>query len=115
MGYFSTLSAPKAPKVCFSRRRRRREKFLSTFFEIFGKFVNKNEIKSDFWGVVCRYILKISKKSPILGKKYFSTGPKISKVFLHRCPHPPHISDICMIDGNSELVLSFKNIIEGLI
>ena len=47
MGYFSTLSAPKAPKVCFSRRRRRREKFLSTFFEIFGKFVDKCAIKSD--------------------------------------------------------------------
>ena len=30
------------------RRRRRREKFLSTFFEIFGKVVNKNAIKSDF-------------------------------------------------------------------
>ena len=57
---------------------RRREKFLSTFFEIwkcfrtffefFGKFVNKNAIKRDFWGFVGRYISKISKKSPFLGK-----------------------------------------------
>ena len=38
---------------------------------------------------MCRYISKISKKSPILGKKYFSTGLKISKVFLHRWGHPP--------------------------
>ena len=60
--YFYTFSAPKAPKMGFLRRRRRREKFLSTFFEIFGKFVNKNAIKSDFWGVVGRYISKISKK-----------------------------------------------------
>ena len=45
-----------------------------TFFEFFGKFVNKNAIKSDFWGVVCRYISKISKKIPDFGQK----------VFLHR-------------------------------
>ena len=89
LGYFYTFSAPKAPKMCFLRRRRRREKFLSTFFEIFGKFVNKNAIKSDFWGVVCRYISKISKKSSILGKKYFYTRTKISKVFLQRWGHPP--------------------------
>ena len=45
----------------FLRRRRRREKFLSTFFEIFGKFVNRDAIKSDFWGVVGRYVSKISR------------------------------------------------------
>ena len=77
------------------RRQRRREKFLSTFFEIFGKFVNKNAIKSDFWGVVCRYISKISKKSLISGKKYFYTRTKISKVLLQRWGHlpPKNISD----------------------
>ena len=73
----------------FRRRRRRREKFLSTFFEIFGKFVNKNAIKNDFWGVVCRYISKISKKSSILEKKYFYTRTKIWKVLLQRWGHPP--------------------------
>ena len=50
------------------RHRRRREKFLSTFFEIFGKFVNKNAIKSDFRCVVGRYISKISKNRRFWGK-----------------------------------------------
>ena len=72
------FAAPKAPRKIFEH-----------FFEIFGKFVNKNAIKSDFWGVVCRYISKISKKSSILGKKYFYTRRKISKVFLQRWGHPP--------------------------
>ena len=96
LGYFYTFSAPKAPKTCFLQRRRCREKFLSTFFEIFGKFVNKNAIKSDFWGVVCRYISKISKKSLILGKKYFYTRTKISKVLLQRWGHPTP-KNICAI------------------
>ena len=43
------------------RRRRRREKFLSTFFEIFVKFVNKNAIKSDFWGDCVEVSRKFSK------------------------------------------------------
>ena len=89
LGYFYTYSTPKEPKTCFSRHRRLRKKFLSTFFEIFGKFVNKNAIKSDFWGDLCRSISKIFEKSSFLAKKYFSTGPKISKVFLHRCRYPP--------------------------
>ena len=50
---------------------------MRTFFEIFGKFVNKNAIKSDFWSAVGRYISKISKKSPFLGKKYIYQLPKI--------------------------------------
>ena len=37
LGYFVTFSASKAPR-----------KFFKHFFEIFGKFVNKNAIKSDF-------------------------------------------------------------------
>ena len=41
------FAAPKAPRKIFEH-----------FFEIFGKFVNKNAIKSDFWGVVGRYISK---------------------------------------------------------
>ena len=70
LGFIYTFSAPKAPKTCFPRRRRRREKFLSTFFEIFGKFVNKNAIKSDFWGDLCRSISKIFEKSSFLAKKF---------------------------------------------
>ena len=70
------------------RRRRRREnslstffeilKFYSTFFEIFEIFVGKNAIKSDFWGVVGRYISKISKEYPFWGKMHLPS----SKNFL---------------------------------
>ena len=78
------------------RRRRRREKFLSTFFEIFGKFVNKNAIKSDFWGVVCRYISKISKKIPDFGQKVFLHRAKFRKYFSTGAltPLPKNSSDI---------------------
>ena len=51
LGYFYTFSAPKAPR-----------KFFEHFCQIFGKFVNKNVVKSDFWGVICRYISKGLKK-----------------------------------------------------
>ena len=83
----------------FSRRRSLREKFLSTFFEIwkslstffeiFGKFVNKNAIKSDFWGVVCRYISKISKKIPDFGQKVFLHRAKFWKYFSTGGVDPP--------------------------
>ena len=53
-------------------------KIFSTFFEIFGKFVNKNAIKRDLGDVVGRYISKISKKSPFFGKKYIYLILKIS-------------------------------------
>ena len=76
------------------RRRRRREKFLSTFFEIFGKFVNKNAIKSDFWGVVCRYISKISKKIPDFGQKVFLHRAKFRKYFSTGALTPPNLSGI---------------------
>merc|ERR1712240_418366 len=76
------------------RRRRRREKFLSTFFEIFGKFVNKNAIKIDFWVICVEVSRKFSKKSPILGKKYFSTGPKFQSI-SPLVPSPPPQKSLC--------------------
>merc|ERR1712163_110202 len=88
LGYFSTFSAPKAPKMCFLWRRRRRQKFLSTFFEIFGKFVNKNAIKVIF-GVICVEVSrKFSKKSSFLAKKYFSTGRNFESI-SPQVPSPP--------------------------
>ena len=38
------------------------------FEYIFGKLVNKNAIKSGFWGGLGRNISKISKKCPFLGE-----------------------------------------------
>ena len=59
-------------------------KILSTFFESFGKFVNKNAIKKDFWGIVGRYISNISKNSPFWGEntstnfnKFWDTSTKV--------------------------------------
>ena len=62
-------------------RWRRREKFLSTFLEIFGKFVDKNAIKSDFWGGHGRNISKISKKYPVWEKN--------KEILLPKCRDPP--------------------------
>ena len=39
------------------------KKILSTFYEIFGKFANKDAIKRDFWGGVGRHISKFSKNT----------------------------------------------------
>ena len=65
--------------------------FLSTFFKIIGKFVNKNAIKSDFRGVVGRYISKISKKSRCLGKQYIYKLPKILRYIYIAQMHILHI------------------------
>ena len=75
-GFHLPGGGQKIGKKGFSRRRSRREKFLSTFFEIwkllstffeiFGKFANKNTTKSDFWCGVGRFISKISKKYPLV-------------------------------------------------
>ena len=54
-----------------------------------GKFLNKKAIKSGFWGDLCRNIAKIFEKSWFLEKKVFLHTDENSKVFLHRCPHPP--------------------------
>ena len=67
LGYFSTLSAP---RIIFEH-----------FFEIFVKFVNKNAIKSDFWGDLCRSISKIFEKSSFLAKKYFYKFRNFRKYF----------------------------------
>merc|ERR1711873_128078 len=86
-----------APKTCFSRRRRRREKFLSTFFEIFVKFVNKNAIKSDFWGDLCRRTSKIFEKSSFLAKKYFYKLRNFRKYFYRGGVTPPPKISLCYI------------------
>ena len=74
------------------RRRRGREKVLSTFFEIFGKVVNKYAIQSDFWGYLCKSISTIFDKSSFLAKKVFLQISKFSKVFLQRWGHPPPLN-----------------------
>ena len=86
--YFYTFSAPKAPKTCFSRRRRRREKFLSTFFEIFVKFVNKNAIKSDFWGDCVEVSRKFSKNPRFWQKSISPHGRKFQSI-SPQVPSPP--------------------------
>ena len=91
--YFYTFSAPKAPKTCFSRRRRRREKFLSTFFEIFVKFVNKNAIKSDFWGDCVEVSRKFSKNPRFWQKSISTLGRNFEKYFYRGALTPsPKIS-----------------------
>ena len=52
------------------------EKFLSTFLDIFGKFVNKNAVKSGF-GVVLVEVSQKSRKMLIFWKKSFLTMAKI--------------------------------------
>ena len=63
------------------RRRRRREKFLSTFFEIFVKFVNKNAIKSDFWGDCVEVSRKFSKNPRFWQKSISTLGRNFEKYF----------------------------------
>ena len=67
------FASPKAPRSVFEHSFRNLTIF-EQFFEILGKFVNKNAIKSDFWGVVGRYISKISKKSLFLRKIHLPTS-----------------------------------------
>ena len=90
LGCFYTFSAPKAPR-----------KFLNTFFEIFVKFVNKNAIKSDFWGDLCRSISKIFEKSSFLAKKkYFYKFQNFRKYFYRSGVTPsPKISLILNVDN----------------
>ena len=71
-----------------SRRRRRREKFLGTFLEIFGKVVNKDAIESDFWGSVGRYNSKISKNTHFWEKNTSTIGQKFWDIST-KVPGPP--------------------------
>jgi len=75
----------------FLRRRRRSEKFLSTFLDIFGKFVNKNAVKSGFWGGLGRSISKISKNAHFLEKIIFNYGKNL-KYFYQGAKSPTQIS-----------------------
>ena len=52
------------------------EKILSTFLDIFGKFVNKNAGKSDLWVALVEVSQK-SRKMLIFWKKSFLTTAKI--------------------------------------
>ena len=68
-------------------------KIFQPFLEIFGKFVNKNAIKSVFWGGHGRNISKISKNSHVLrkdtstdGQKFWDTATKVPR------PQPPKTS-----------------------
>ena len=54
----------KLGKRGFSRRRRRRKNFWALFWNFFGKFIDKNAIKSVFWGGLRRNISKVSTKCP---------------------------------------------------
>ena len=90
----------------FSRRRRRCEKFwalflkfenFKLFFESFGKFVNKNAIKSDLWGVVGRYISKISKNPRFGGKIHLPTSKNFEMHLLKCRPAPPPTQKISLI------------------
>ena len=56
---------------------------MSTIFEIFGKLVNKNAIKSDFGGDLCRSISKIFEKSSFLAKKFIYKFRNFRK-FIYR-------------------------------
>ena len=82
------FAAPKAPRNIFEHYFEIL-KVWALFSIFFGKFVNKNAIKSDFWGVVGWYISKISKKSPFLGKKYIFQLPKILRSIYQSADHPP--------------------------
>ena len=68
------FAAPKAP-----------QKILSTFFEIFVIFVNKNAIKIDFRGDLCR---SISKKSHFW-QKSISTKDENFECISTEVPFPP--------------------------
>ena len=63
-GGFHLPGGQKLEERGVSRRRRRREKSLSTSFEIFGKFVNKIAKKWDFGMVLVEISRKFRKKCP---------------------------------------------------
>merc|ERR1712240_470000 len=77
------------------RRRRRREKFLSTFFEIFVKFVNKNAIKVIF-GVICVEVSRKFSKNPHFWQKSISTHARKFRKYFYTgalTPTPKNISE----------------------
>ena len=94
------FASPKAPRNIFEHSFRNLTIF-EHFFEILGKFVIKNAIKSDFLGDLCRSISKIFEKSSFLAKKYFYTGRKFRKYFSTGALIPStQIALICTQDRN---------------
>ena len=73
-----SFAAPKAPQM-----------FFQYFLEKFGKFLDKNSIKNNFWGVLGRNISKISKKFPYLREKYLYQRPKILTYIYTGAETPP--------------------------
>ena len=72
-----------------------------------------------FWGVVGRYISKISKKSPFLGKKYIYQLPKILRYIYQSAedPHPKNTPDIATksyIHQKIEINILYKTIKKNL-
>ena len=63
--------------------------FLSTFFEIFVKFVNKNAIKSDFWGDCVEVSRKFSKNPRFWQKSISTLGRNFEKYFYRGALTPP--------------------------
>ena len=70
----------KLKKKWFFAAHKAAQKILSTFFEISGKFVNKNAIKSEFRGGLGGYISKNSKNAHFF------------EVFEIHLPRPPPYS-----------------------
>ena len=65
------------------------ENFLNTFLDIFGKFVNKNAVKSGFWDGLGRSISKISKNAHFLEKIIFNYGKNLKHFYQGaKSPHP---------------------------
>ena len=69
-GVPSTRRGQKIEEKGFSAAPIAPRKFFEYCLETFGKFVNINSIKSDFWGGVDRYISKISKNTHFWEKNY---------------------------------------------
>ena len=69
-------------------------KSFEHFLEISGKFVYKEAIKSVFWGVVGRFISKISKDT-FFGRKIHLPTAKKFEIHLPRCRDPlPQINTV---------------------
>ena len=66
----------------------RREKFLSIFLEIFGKFVNENTIQSGFCGGLGRNTSTITKIMLIFREKILLPTANKFEILLPRCQDP---------------------------
>lgn len=96
-GFLLLGEGQKKGKKGILRRRRRREKILNSFLEIFGKFVNIDDVKSDV-GVVLVEISRKFQKMPILGEKLLLPTAKNFESLLQRHrDSPPKKSPWCLL------------------